>query len=343
MYNNLSEIYFFYHAHIMDADRIPYLVAAIFLTIVVGMITGPFTGNANPFLWNFFDILFGRFGDRIDRKSRSKKDLILRGFLYVSCLLLCVLLVVPIIHTFTSQNWMVEVLLLSLCLTSGSVWYMILKLYFALSQKGQAKGGYWGLARSSRIDLNSTDDYGITREGLSFAAMSFDKGLIAPTLWYLIGGLPLVMIYSVVAFSAWRFGKQGFSKGFGEIPFALEKFLGFIPSVFSGFLFTASAAISPTAKITKAIQSWWQAMNKVPYEQGGVVLSALAWPLNVSLGGPVQDISGSALKRVWVGPDGATAQIEHVHLKRGIIMHVVAHLFLILALLSAYVYAGKVF
>ena len=331
------------HGYFMDADRIPFLVAAIFLTIVAGMITGPLAGNANPFFWEFLDKIFGRVGERMDRKNRKPSDLLFRGFLFCAVLLFLALLFSRVLDLWASTSSYAEIIIISLCLTSGSVWYMVLKLYFTLSDQGKAEGGYFGLSRSSRVDLNSTDDYGITREGLAFSAISFDKGLVAPGFWYLVGDIPLLFIYSVLSFSAWRFGKSGFTKGFGSVPLALEKLMGFIPSLFSGFLYTASAAISPSAKIIPAIKSWWIARDQVPYEQGGVILSALAWPLGVSLGGPVQDISGSSLKKAWVGPEGASAQIESHHLKRGIIMNVVAHLLFILSLLAAYIYAGKVF
>ena len=331
------------HAYLMDADRIPYLVAAILVTIVVGMITGPFAGNANPFFWWIMDKAFGGVGDRIDRKNRKSSDLFFRGFLFCSVLLFLTMLFGRVLVMWANQSSAAEVLIVSLCLTSGSVWYMVLKLYFTLTQEGKAKGGYYGLSRSSRVDLNSTDDYGITRVGVSYSAISFDKGLVAPGFWYLVGGIPFLLIYSTLSFCAWRFGKCGFSKGFGNMPLMMERLMGMIPSLFTGFLFTASAAIAPSAKMIPAIKSWWSVKDKVPYEQGGVVLSAMAWPLGVSLGGPMQDIKGSSLKKAWVGPKDASAQVEAHHLKRAIIMNIIAHLLFILSLLVAYIYAGKVF
>ncbi len=333
----------YYHSYLMDADRIPYLVASIFLTIVVGMITGPLVGNANPFFWEVMDRIFGCLGDRMDRKNRKSADLILRGFILSVAVLVFALFAGRALSLYASSSSVVEIIIISLFITSGSVWYMILKLYFTLSQSGVVKGGYFGLSRSARIDLNSTDDFGITREGLAFSAISFDKGLVSPSVWYLIGGIPLMIIYSSLSFLAWRFGKCGFTTGFGRVPMALEKLMGFIPSLFSGFLYTASAAVSPTAKILESLKSWWQVKGKAPYEQGGVILSALAWPLGVSLGGPVSDISGAKLKKLWIGPKNASAKIDASHLKRGIIMNVMAHLFFILALLSAYIYSGKLF
>jgi hypothetical protein len=64
---DLLDFYFELHKYLMDADRIPVAVCAIFLTVVFGMITGPVGGNANPFFWFVLDRIFGRLGDRMDK------------------------------------------------------------------------------------------------------------------------------------------------------------------------------------------------------------------------------------------------------------------------------------
>ncbi len=337
MFKSLLEI----HGSIMDAERIPYLIIAILATIVIGMIIGPVAGNANSLFYGLFDILFGKMGDRMDRLNRSKSDLVFRGFLFSSFIMFFSLVLASCSEIIKSHIY--EILVIASCLTSGTVWYILLKLYFALKMQGKCEGAYYGLSRSSRVDLNSTDDFGITRVALGFSANSFDKGVVAPSIWYLIGGIPLLFVYCSISFVAWRFGKKGFSKGFGTIALALEKIVGFIPSLFAGFIFSAAAALTPTAKLHKALLSWWAKKGKAPYEQGGIVLSAIAWPLDISIGGPVQDISGSTLKGAWIGPEGATAQISYEHLKRGILINVYAHILFILALLTAYVYSGHFF
>lgn len=321
----------------MNADRIPVVICALILTVVVGMVTGPRCGNANPFVWWGLDQLCGRFGDRLNKKSRGHGDLVFRGFLFCVFLLLFAM----IAGRYGVFGFYLEAVALSLLITSGSIWFILLRLFFAMGEDKGIKGAYYGLSRSSRVDLNSVDDYGIVRTAMGYSAIAFDKGLVSPCIWYLIGGLPMVLIYTVLSFMAWRFGRSGHGSGFSYVPMALEKLMGFIPSLFSGALLTAAAAVTPTAKISNAFLSWWKAKDSAPYEQGGIVISAMAWPLDVSLGGPVRDISGASLPNNWVGAKDSTAQIDRHHLKRAIFMNVIAHLLFVLALLSAYVYAGR--
>lgn len=330
-----------FHAYIFDADRIIPLLCAIMLTVVVGMITGPMFGNANPLFWGIFNKLFGRVGDRIDSPKRKESDLVFRGFMF-SVVLICVALLIGYgLGPVMQGSFYLHVLFVSFCLTSGSVWFITLRLYFALSQNGKADGAYYSLSTSTRTNLNSVDDFGITREGIAYSAVSFDKGMIAPSLWYLIAGLPAMLIYTAVAFLAWRFSRYGTNRGFASILSMLEKLMAYPASLFTGFIFTAAAAVTPSASIKQAFLSWWSAREAAPYEQHGVTLSAMAWPLGLSLGGPVQDILGRSIKRNWVGPEGASAQVVHQHLKRAIVMNVLAHLLFVLALLSAYIFAGK--
>ncbi len=329
------------HAYIIDADRIVPLLCAILLTVVIGMITGPMFGNANPLLWGVFDKIFGRVGDRIDKPKRKKSDLVFRGLVFSIVVLIVSMLLGYAAIYIIKDNFYLHVLAVSLCLTSGAVWFITLRLYFALSQNGKADGAYYSLSTSSRTNLNSVDDFGITREGIAFSAISFDKGMIAPSLWYLIGGLPTMLIYTGVAFMMWRFSRYGTNNGFASVMSMLEKLMAYPASLFSGFIFTAAAAVTPSASIKQAFLSWWSAKEAAPYEQHGITLSAMAWPLGLSLGGPVQDIAGVGINKNWIGPEGASAQIVHQHLKRAIVMNVLSHLLFVLALLSAYIFAGK--
>ena len=332
-----------WHSTFFDPDRIPVAIAAIVLCVIVGMITGPLAGNANAFFWQFIDRMFGNLGDKMDKPSRPQADLIFRGFLIVMLILFVMALIGKGFEAFIADkpmNGMTQTILLSLFMSAGSVWFVLLKLYFAMENEGSTKGAFLGIARSTRTNLNTSDDFGITRMGMNFAARSFDKNMVAPVLWFLIAGFMGIALYTGLSALAWRFGKEGATKGFGATALALEKLLGFFPSVLSGLLITLAGLFTPTAKLHKGITAWFGHKNRAAYEQGGFALSALAWSLNVSLGGPAQDLKGDAIKNTWVGPEGATAKNDHKHLRRAIYVNVIAHILFVATLLSLYVWAG---
>ena len=332
-----------WHADFLEPDRIPTAIAAIILCVIVGMITGPMTGNANAFLWQFIDRMFGKLGDKIDKPSRPQADLIFRGFLVTMLVLFITAFMGKGFEIFINEKPLrgaTEIILLSLCLSAGTIWFTLLQLYFVMDGNDQTKGTYLGIARSTRTNLNASDDFGITRMGMNLAARSFDKNMVAPVIWYIIAGFMGVCIYAGLAALSWRFGKDGATKGFGATALALEKLLGFFPAILSGLLITIAGLFTPTAKLHKGVTAWFGHKNRASYEQGGFALSALAWSLNVSLGGPAQDLKGDAIKNTWVGPEGATAKNDHKHLRRAIYINVIAHILFIATLLSLYVWSG---
>lgn len=329
------------HSMIFDIDRIPFAVVAILLTLVIGMITGPMHGNANPLLWGLIDWMIGKTGDKLDKKQRKAADLMFRGFIVMAVVILFAALLAEIAkYTIARYSYygLVEGICVSVALSSGAVWFALLRYYYALTGKGEVKkGSYYAMARTSQIDLNSTDEYGMTRLGMALSVRSFDKALVAPVVWYLIGGITALYVYAALAGLAWRFGKNGFTKGFGSVPLAIEKLLGVVPSMFAAILITAASVFTPTAGIYKSIRSWFGAKGAAPYMQGGYPVTALAWGLNVSLGGPAKDLGGSALQNKWVGPEGATAKIESHHMKRALYTAAMAQLLFVASLLVAYV------
>ncbi len=330
------------HSHIFDPDRIPYAVLAVLLTMIIGIATGPFRGNANPLIWLIFDGILGKTGDRLDHEARDRKDLIFRGLLVTVLAVvagaLLGLFYARIVYKMPFYG-MTEIVLLCTVISSGTVWFALLRLYFALEKGEVGKGAYFAISRSSRTNLALADDFGITRTGMGFAARAFDRGLVGPIFWYLVAGLPGAAVYAALAAMAWRFGKDGFSRGFGEVPLALEKLMGFAPSLFAALLITLAGVFTPTAKVERALSSWTSRENRAPHEQGGYPLTVLAWALNVSLGGASQDLEGSALRADWVGPPGATARNDHSHLRRAIYISGMAHILLLASLVGAYMWS----
>lgn len=333
---SLSDFFF-------DPDRISFAILAMLLCMVVGMITGPLANNINPLSWIVFDMVFGRIGSRLDRSTRMTADLVLRGMIltFVSLFLIYVLGLQMVKLVATQPFYgLTEVVLLSLTMTGGSVWYSLLKLYFALGKNAVSKGSYLTIARSTRNDLNTSDNFGVTRVGMGMSAMVISRGLIGPVLWYFIAGLPGAYIYALLAMLSWRFGKEGFTKGFGRLPLALERLLGFIPDMLAGTLISMAGLFTPTGTMTKALLAQMFGRKQAKYDQGGKGITALAFALKVSLGGPISDLDGSVIKRDWIGPDGATAKLEAGHLKRAIYINFVTYILFMASLVSAILWSG---
>ncbi len=333
----MSEVFVQIQNLIYITDRVWMALFSIIFVIFFGFLTGPVKGRALPLFWQVMHVLFTNLGKRLYKTERSVSDLVFRGMLLtlfafvisLGCgyLARAVSVVLPF--------WGVtEVFFLSCLLTSGTVFRVLLKLHETLKTGSAGKGAYYSLALSTNTNLNSVDDFGITRAGMGFAARSFDKALVGPVFWYVIGGLPLAFVYAGLAYLSWEIGKDGHTKGFGKTVNILEKLFGFLPHVFAGLFLALACVFTPTAWLIRALGGFWSGQGRAPYYEGGYPLSVMAYGLGVSLGGPVTDLSGTSLRRRWVGPKNATAQLESGHLKRTLYMLAMANLLFWLFLLG---------
>lgn len=342
---DFSEFFQTVHNQIFDPSRLPVAIAALFLVSVMGAIAGPVLSNANPLFWRSVDFLFGKAGGKLDNTDRAGSDLAGRGMIITLTGAVMAFLVGTAFQVLSAEypNWLiVDIVALSVVLSAGAGWYALLRLYKALHGKNLVRGAFYTIAVTTRSNLAAADEFTITRVGIGLAARNFDKGVVAPILWYLIGGLPTAYLYAGLAALSWRFGKEGFTKGFGAPALALEKLMGFVPNVFTGVLISLAGLITPTAGMTRSLIGLFHfGKGRAHYAEGGAAVTAMAWALKVSLGGATQDMDGSAIKRGWAGPSGATARLEARHLHRALYITVVAHLLFAAAMLVAMVLDGR--
>lgn len=338
--NGLIEIF---QDLLLDPDRLLPALGAVLAVVVIGSVSGPVTGTANPLFWFMLDKLFSPIGNRLDNPRRREKDLMFRGFLYTVMLMtLCWFVGVTLFDLIPglplSTMW--SVLCFAVTLTSGTVWFMLLRLYYCLKENKSGDGTYRALALSTRDNLSGRDDFAVTRTAMMFAARSFDKGLIAPVFWYLIAGLPGAFIYVAAAATAWRYGRDGSTGGFGRFPLILERILGFAPNILSGLLIALAGLFTPTGGAMRALFGQIFGKGRASYYEGGLPLTALAYALDVSLGGPVHNLDGHTVKRAWIGPKNATAQLSESHIRRTLYISLMAHLLFVLLLLGAMLWSG---
>jgi len=329
------------HSQIFDVERVPVAIAAILMTVLIGMFKSPLNGNVMPAFWQVWEALFGNLGARMNKLDRLKGDLIFRGFLLTAMITSIAFVMgrfLSVLGTQTDYFFVKEFIVLCLCLGSGTAVFALAQLYKALNNKQVDNDAYYRIARSTRTDLTKSDDYTITRIGMGLMVKSFDKGIVAPIIWYLIFGLTGAVTYTALGFLSWRFGKEGHSTGFGQAANALERLMGFIPNMLSGVFIGLAAAFTPTAGAFSAFKGWISAKGRAGYEEGGFAMISAAWGLKVSLGGATKDIDGFAIKRGWVGESKATAQLDALHLHRVIYVTLIAHLLFIAALAGAMIF-----
>ena len=331
------------HEMLFEPTRIPVAMAAIIIVTLVGMIRGPLGGNAMPFYWHITEILFGKLGHKMDKPNRKRGDLIFRGFLFSVFVVLFSYFLGKAV-SFGAQlypKWsLIEVLALGITMTSGAAMAAQGRLYRALlNKKKVSAGAYYTVARSTRTDFSASDDFTITRMGMGLGLKAFDKGIIAPTLWYLIFGLVGAFIYAGLAALQWIFGRDGYAGGFGQGVNALERLMGYVPNMLGGLFIALAGILTPTAGMTRAFLGLMNPNGRASYGEGGLPLTAASYALNIGLGGPTKSLDGYNVPRQWIGPKGASAQLKAKHLHRMVYINFMAHLLFLASLGSMMIYA----
>lgn len=342
---DFAEIYNQLHAQIFNPERLPVAVTAVLIVSVFGTFIGPLGGSANPLYWRAVDFIFGGPGGKLDKTGRKASDLVTRGTIITVIAIVIGFMLGQFFQTLSKHypNFLiVDIVALGIILSAGAGWHALIRLYKAMEGKSPVKGAFYTLAATTRNNLAIADEFTITRVGIGMGAKLFDKAIVGPVIWYLIAGLPAAYLYATLAALSWRFGKEGFTKGFGGPALHLEKIMGFVPNVFSGLLIALGGLLTPTAGMTRSLLSLFPAKTgHAAYFEGGSPVTAMAYALKVSLGGATQDSDGSAVQRGWAGPEGATARLEAKHLHRGLYILVMAHLLFLAAMLGAYVFYGN--
>lgn len=317
-------------------DPYPFLVAlcAFVLSLATGFILGPILSSPFPLWWRLVDGLFGGLGRRLDRPTRPPPDLAMRGF---------ALSVVAVFLAGAAGHYGdrlgarmglhidVSAVFLSTLLSSASVFYIIHRTRKGLEKKGKKDRALIlaPLSRAAQADFSRSDDFAVTRAAISVCVLVFERGLIAPLFWFLMGGLPLACATCALSALSWRFGGAGRGGAFSIMSVWLDRIFCFLPGILAAMVLILAALLTPTASFLRAIKALFARKGRARFLQGGAALSVAAWALNVSVGGPFRTPSGVACDAPWVGPEGASARLDPGHIRRILYLMAMAHLILL--------------
>ncbi len=314
---------------------------ALLMALIIGFITGPRLNSAVPFFWRLINVSFGQLADRLDNINRKAPDLLFRSFiisllmiLFVGALGIWLEEITPILP----QSRLIEIIVISLCISTGAVIHHGMRLYQVIHGAKMSNGTFLCLANTSRIDLSTRDDFTLTRTGAEVFVRLYDKACVAPLIWYVLGGLPLLFIYAALAALSWKNGYDGTYNNVGKMALMLEKLMGFVPNIFAASLLAMTTLIVPYSKPFSGLKSL-STSSKYDYDHGGAPLHTISETLDMTLGGDVSHLNGRKMSRGWSGSKGATAMLKPEHLKRVLYMVFIAQLYMLVALFGGSMWA----
>jgi adenosylcobinamide-phosphate synthase len=129
-------------------------------------------------------------------------------------------------------------------------------------------------------DTNEMDEVQVRKATIESVLENGSDAIFAPIFWFIVGGLPGVIIYRLANTldAMWGYKTTRFLY-FGGFSARMDDILNYLPSR----LVALSYAV--LGRFTLAIRCWHQQAHLLASPSGGVVMSAGAGTLNVMLGG----------------------------------------------------------
>lgn len=147
-------------------------------------------------------------------------------------------------------------------------------------------------------DTAQMDQSGVARSAIESAAENMSDGVVAPVFWFLVGGLPALLVYKVVntadSMIAYRTPKYEY---FGKATAYADDILNFIPARITCALIAVPAGVFNWRDIARDARQ-----HRSP--NAGWPEAAMAHAIGVALAGP-RSYDGKMQEFAWVGGAGA--------------------------------------
>jgi adenosylcobinamide-phosphate synthase len=191
-------------------------------------------------------------------------------------------------------------ILASTLLAQRSLFLHVANVADALEEDG-VDAARMAVAQIVGRDTTALDQAGVARAAIESLAENFSDGVVAPTIFMVIAGLPGAAVYKAINTADSMIGHRTERyRDFGKTAAQLDDILNLPASRLAALLIVAAAAMS---KNTSAVAAWtatWRDGPKHISPNAGYPEAAMAGALGLSLGGP-RSYEGADVDGAWMG------------------------------------------
>ncbi len=245
--------------------------------------------------WPHPAVLMGRAVGWMDTRLNQGESRRARGVLAMAALGLGAILLGNLIHSLPDCG-LIEVLLVAILLAQKSLVQHVRAVDDGLRMSlGE---GRRAVARIVGRDTAAMDQPAVARAAIESAAENLSDGVIAPAFWYLLGGLPGLLLYKITNTADSMIGhRTPRHEAFGWAAARLDDLLNLIPARLTAALIAlahgrrdAARPILRDAPLHRSPNAGWPE-------------AAMAVVLNTALSGP-RSYNGQMRDFPWVFPEG---------------------------------------
>ncbi len=299
----------------------------LFLALVVDAVVGEFGPLfrmlPHPVAW--IGSLTGWFDRRLNRERRSENARFVRGLVVVVLMVGLAAAAGWGLHGLARDvphGWAIELVAVTLLVAQRSLFDHVRAVARGLEHDG-LRGGRAAVARIVGRDPETLDEHGVARAAIESLAESFADGVVAPVFWYLLLGLPGLLVYKTVNTMDSMIGyRTERHAAFGRAAARLDDVMNYLPARIAAVLIVVASAFVPRGRPGASFRVMARDGGKHRSPNAGWPEAAMAGALGVALAGP-RSYGGATENEPWVGGE-FPARVAPADIRRALYLFVVA-------------------
>jgi adenosylcobinamide-phosphate synthase len=288
------------------SGRVLILIIAFGIEALLAYPAAVFRAIGHPVSW--IGALIAALDSRLNRSDYSFATRRAAGIASVMLLLAVSLgagvALEAIVHAIPYVGFALAVLIVVTLLAGGNLDQHVRAVATALRAEGLA-GGRRSIANIVGRDPDTLDQAAVCRAAIESLAENASDGVMAPILWFLLGGLPGMITYKAINTADSMIGHMSERhRAFGWAAARLDDLVNLPASRLTGVMFVAAAGIVPGASASSAWRAFRRDARHHRSPNAGWPEAAMAGALGLRLAGP-RIYGGVAVDDHWMG-DGRT-------------------------------------
>ena len=184
-------------------------------------------------------------------------------------------------------------------------------------------------------NVTALDEAGVARAAIESLAENFSDGVVAPTFWMAVFGLPGAALYKAINTADSMIGhKTKRYKAFGFAAAKVDDAVNWPPARFAGGLIVAAAALGFKTSWRGAWRMMRRDSGKHLSPNAGWPEAAMAGALGVKLGGP-RGYGGAKVEGAWLGEGDAPVDSAAIRRALALYRRALVLQFVVFALVAA--------
>lgn len=251
---------------------------------------------------------------RLNKASLPERDRKARGVVLVLIMAALAVLVggaIAFLARSIPHAWLIEVFAAATLIAQRGLFDHVDDVARALQHNGLEAGRY-AVSRIVGRDPQSLDEHGVARAAIESLAENFSDAVVAPVFWYVLFGLPGLVLYKTVntldSMVGYRNDKY---RAFGWASARLDDVMNLVPARLSGAIIALAALFAAKGRPVRAVRTMLRDAKHHKSPNSGWPEAAMAGALDLALGGP-RKYPGLVVDEKWIGSGRARAGVADI-------------------------------